>query len=375
MISPDNFLDHLELLGVRFACGIPDSLMAGFCRGLEDRAKWLHPVASCEGTAVGLAIGHHLSTGELPLIYLQNSGLGNIVNPILSLGSVYELPALFLIGWRGELTPDGIQVLDEPQHMRQGLITLDMLKLMDIESYVLDEDNWMRVVEVAVKRVQDEGKRIALIARKNFFSNPFGVSENMISDEISRETAIRCIESILPQDWLVISTTGMISRELLESRLAQGREVDDFLVVGGMGLANQIASGVAMNSGSRPVVCLDGDGALFMRLGGLAIASKQTCFLHILLNNEAHDSVGGGKSSAVGANLCAIAEVFGYIAIFVDRLDELSARVREACSLTSQGYAVFLEISVAKGARKNLQRPSDLPPENKIKFMRKVGIK
>lgn len=376
MISADKFLDHLEFLGMRFACGIPDSLMAAFCQSLESRGNWLHPVASCEGSAVGLAIGHHLSTGDLPLVYLQNSGLGNIVNPLLSLASpnVYDLPALFLIGWRGELGPNGMQVPDEPQHTQQGLVTLEMLKLIGIESHILEEDNWSDVVELSIKKAQDKKKRIALVAKKQFFAKSPNDSNNTPGDQISREDAVRCVISTLPADWLVISTTGMISRELLEARLEQGRDVDDFLVVGGMGLANQIASGVAMNSGNRPVVCLDGDGALFMRLGGLAVSSKQRYFLHIVFNNEAHDSVGGGKSSAVKINLCAVAEAFGYITIFSDNLYELSARILEACSLVSQGHAVFLEIFVGKGARKNLPRPKDIPVENKIKFMKKVGI-
>jgi phosphonopyruvate decarboxylase len=373
MIEPAFFYDALVRYGTDFFTGVPDSLLKSFCAYIRDHAgERRHIIPANEGAAVALACGYHLATGKIPLVYMQNSGIGNAVNPLLSLADpeVYRIPLLLLIGWRGE---PGIP--DEPQHLTQGKVTGALLDAMGIPTVILGDTK--AAVQQQLTSVYQEMAHTqapyALVVRKDTFA-PYAVSKTEASQGgMSREEAIETILDASDPETLFFSTTGMASRELYElrERFHQGHE-RDFLTLGSMGHASQIALAVALHQPNRLVTCLDGDGAALMHLGALAIigTQKKLCnFRHILLNNGAHDSVGGQPTVALQVDLPAIARACGYEAVYsVATSEELGALV----SAKQKGPA-FIEVRVRKGARKDLGRPRSSPKENKAAFM--AGLK
>lgn len=299
---------------------------------------------------------------------MQNSGLGNAVNPLISLiaPEVYRIPVLLLIGWRGE---PGTK--DEPQHQKQGSITLDLLKVLGI-SYAILSDSPEEVqvtLDKALRHMQVNGEPYALVARKGAFS-PYQLKNRSNRYFLKREDAIGYIVSRLREDNVIVSTTGMISRELFECRINRGEEHGkDFLTVGSMGHSSQIALGIALARKEKTVYCLDGDGALIMHMGALAIIGSVSPrnFKHIILNNGSHDSVGGHPSAGFMIDVPAIARSCGYkVATRADTFDELSQALDV---LKSSDGPVLLEVRVATGARENLGRPTGTPEENKQRFM------
>ena len=361
MIHPDTFISALRDAGVDFFAGVPDSLLKAFCACLADTcAPGAHVIAANEGGAVALAAGHWLATRHPALVYMQNSGQGNAVNPLASLADpdVYSIPMLLLVGWRGE---PGVK--DEPQHVKQGKITLSLFETLGIPTSVLpdDEPAALALAASAVAQALAESRPVALVVRKGLFAPH--VLQNKPADiaSLRREDAIEGILRGLPAKAVVVSTTGMISREVYETRERLGQDHSrDFLTVGSMGHALMIALGIAKAQPSRPVVCLDGDGASIMQMGNLAIAGQSACanLHHIVLNNAAHDSVGGQPTVGGAIELPAIADACGYR--IVDSLDALFA---------ASAAPSFLEIRVAKGARPDLGRPKEPPQANKALFM------
>ena len=295
MIPPCHLYDQLAQGGIDFYVGVPDSLLKPFCAYVADQTReGQHVITANEGNAVALAMGHHLATGGNPAVYMQNSGLGNIVNPLLSLADkeVYSVPMLFVIGWRGQ---PGVK--DEPQHIKQGRVTLPLLEAMEVSHAILDGDpeKSPELVAEAVKRVVEEGGVHALVVTQGAFEEYRG-QKNREGPSLKRESVIQQVVAALEKDTVVVSTTGKASRELFEIREAEGEGHErDFLTVGGMGHASQIALGIAMGAPARQVVCIDGDGASLMHLGSMAIngTSGLKNFKHILINNGAHESVGG----------------------------------------------------------------------------------
>ena len=373
MISPDKFVSCLDSEGVRFFVGVPDSLLKSFCAYVTDTCGGNHVIAANEGGAVGLAAGHYLATGAPALVYMQNSGQGNAVNPLASLADpdVYSIPMVLLVGWRGE---PGVK--DEPQHVKQGKITISLFETMGVPTEVLpdDESTALALTRKMVRRAKAESRPVALIVRKGLFeAYALQNGEPDISD-LKREVAIEMILKTLPEDAVVVSTTGMISREVYETRerLGQGHE-RDFLTVGSMGHALMIALGIAKALPERSVVCIDGDGASIMQMGNMAIAGRSGCgnLLHIVLNNSAHDSVGGQPTVGGKIDLTEIAGRMGYSC---GRPDDWAVVTREffACK---QDSPVFQEIKVAKGARKDLGRPKEPPQVNRNLFMETLGSK
>jgi phosphonopyruvate decarboxylase len=369
MIEPRIAFETLQKLGADFFVGVPDSLLKSFCAYVTDHVNSdRHIIAANEGAAVALACGYHLATGKIPLVYLQNSGLGNTVNPLLSIADreVYSIPMVLLIGWRGE---PGVK--DEPQHVKQGRVMPAMLDAMEIPHFVVDgSESSLLAFEQAYQRARALNAPVALMVRKDAFA-PYKLQRDTPSQtSLTREHAIQCVVAQLDTSTAIVSTTGMASRELFEYRAAnqQGHQ-RDFLTVGGMGHASQIALGMAIASPQRQVVCLDGDGAALMHLGSLAISGRQACrnFKHIVVNNGAHDSVGGQPTVALDIQLGAIAAACGYQVL--DRAHSEEEINNQVTKLLATPGPVFLEILVCKGSRKDLGRPTTTPRDNKQALM------
>ena len=350
MIYVEKFVSCLGEEGVEFFTGVPDSLLKSFCAYVTDNCGENHVIAANEGGAVGLAAGHYLATGKTALVYMQNSGQGNAVNPLCSLvdPDVYSIPMVLLVGWRGE---PGVK--DEPQHVKQGKVTISLFETLGIPTEILPDNDEAAadVTRKMVEKATSESRPVALIARKGLFAEYKLQNKKPDIAALPREQAIEGILKSLPEDAVVVSTTGMISREVYETRERLGQDHSrDFLTVGSMGHAIMIALGIAKAQPNRKVFCIDGDGASIMQMGNMAIAGQSGCanLTHIVFNNAAHDSVGGQPTVGGAIGLTAIAESCGY-----NRL----------------GSPVFKEIKVAKGARKDLGRPKEPPQVNKKLYM------
>lgn len=365
------FLEEFE-----FFAGVPDSQLKPLCSWLHDchGISERHMIAANEGNAVALAAGYHLATGKVPVVYLQNSGLGNIVNPVASLlnESVYGIPCLFIIGWRGE---PGVH--DEPQHSFQGKITLELLRDLEIPAFVIDRTTSPEQVYRELDRYRAlfcQGRQAAFVVRKDALEYKGGAACSN-GYFMSREEAIRHILRASGGD-LIVSTTGKASREVYELRTEQGQgHGHDFLTVGSMGHSSSIALGLALQKRERRVWCLDGDGAALMHMGAMALigANRPANLIHVVLNNEAHESVGGMPTVAGKVDMPGIARACGYPgAMSVSTPEELD----EALTAAKVGWELrFIEVKCALGARKNLGRPAAAPAENKAAFMLCSGAK
>ena len=370
MIDPRKFVECLQSNSVEFYTGVPDSLLKEFCACLEQVPQaGRHVISANEGGAVALALGYHLATGKVPLVYLQNSGLGNIINPLLSLADaeVYSIPLLLVIGWRGETG-----VHDEPQHKKQGRVMLAMLDAMEIPYSILgpEVNEAEGALSDALAYVQKHNAPFALVIKKGTFGAFTGDKRKAEVFELTREAAIQQVLEHLDERDVVVSTTGMASREVYEYRMNKGQGHErDFLTVGGMGHASQIALGVALQRPSRSVYCLDGDGAVLMHMGALPITGtlKPENFKHIVFNNGAHDSVGGQPTVGLEIEILEIAKACGYqLVVQAQTPQEVQAGLRE---LKRSKVPCLLEIRIRRGARKDLGRPATTPVENKSAFM------
>lgn len=371
MISPAFFTQTLQSLGITFFAGVPDSLLKSLCAYLKvNVAPADNTTAANEGGSMALAAGHFLATGKPACVYMQNSGIGNAVNPLLSLldSDVYSIPALLVIGWRGM---PGVH--DEPQHVKQGRVTTDLLDAMEMPYTVLadNEADARQQIEMAISFIKDTGRQMALIVRKGTFE-PYSLPAAEPSALPCREEAIRTIISSMPRDTAFVGTTGMISRELFELRVSTGTSHEsDFLTVGSMGHASQIALAIALAQPRRHIACLDGDGAFIMHTGGAAIIGSLAPrnLLHFVLNNGAHDSVGGQDTVGFRIDIPAIARACGYAqAACVKTLNNLQTQI--AAMLASDAGPNLLEVKVRKGARPDLGRPTTTPIQNRDTFMR-----
>jgi len=374
MIALSDLVSELKKNDVNFAAGVPDSLIGQFGAALDAPLSGInHITAVNEGAAVGLAIGSYLATGKLPVIYMQNSGLGNALNPLVSLAgsSAFKVPILLLIGWRGEIGLDGVQIGDEPQHLAQGRITPSLLDQMGIPFLVLDSNSCVsEVVALACQTAVQRSLPFAILARKGSFEiNTFRQGSNQ--REISRRRAIETICDFVGTRIPVIATTGMISRELFDVRRSLGQPPADLLCVGGMGHAISIASGFASMS-SGPVLLLDGDGAAQMHLGAQLTAASIPNLIHVVLNNSAHASVGGQKTSAPHLNFSELAPHLGYENSFQAN-SEVEIRGSIAAVL-SRDTSSLIEVKCALAATPELGRPVDHPSINAQLFKQKASI-
>jgi phosphonopyruvate decarboxylase len=371
MIDCSDFSEIIGDNGIRFFTGVPDSLLKQICGFIADRFDENHIIAANEGNAVAIAAGYHLATGEIPLVYLQNSGLGNAVNPITSLMSedVYQIPMVLLIGWRGE---PGVS--DEPQHVTQGRLTPDMLRVLEIPFLEIDSSTTASPetrsgIETLIADARDRSRPVAILVSKDTFGDHrFESAEDDAT--LTREEAVtRLAEEISSPDSLIVSTTGKLSRELYEYRARSRSDVVDFYNVGSMGHVSQIALGLAKYAPERRVYCFDGDGAALMHMGGLAIVAAENLenYLYVMFNNGAHDSVGGQPTVARSLDFEKIALGLGFRSYTrATNADDLS---RAAIQLSTATGPAFLEVLIKKGARKDLGRPVETPIENKVAFM------
>lgn len=369
MISPAFFIEKLRENGVDFFAGVPDSLLKNMCAYITDHFDAAHNIITAnEGAAVGLAAGHYLATGQPACVYMQNSGEGNIINPIASLmdPEVYNIPVLLLIGWRGR---PGVH--DEPQHVKQGKVTTGLLNVMGINYEVLakDEDKAVKQIDKAIKALKSQDM-FALVIEKDTFDD-YKLQNIEANDlTLSREEAIQTVAAALGEKDCIVSTTGMISRELFEYRAAMNQEHErDFLTVGSMGHASQIALAIALAQPERRVWCFDGDGAAIMHMGSMAIVANKApkTYVHVVFNNGAHDSVGGQPTVGLKIDLPAVAKAVGYKATYsVDSKAELESVLAKVNSFESPA---LLEIKVKKGNRKDLGRPTTTPIQNKEALM------
>lgn len=364
-----------EILGAEFYTGVPDSLLKPLCNFLiknfpDDPTK--HIIAANEGNCAAIAAGYHLATGKIPVVYMQNSGEGNIINPLASLlnEKIYSIPVIFVVGWRGE--PN---IHDEPQHIFQGEITCELLDLMGVKNFVVSKETspaeLQRVME-GYKKVLSAGSCVAFVIKKDALTFDEQISYQN-SFLMRRENVLRKIIDFAEDDF-IIATTGKIGRELFELREASGKNhANDFLTVGSMGHCSSIALGLALHRPEKNFWCIDGDGALLMHMGALAVigAANPKNLIHVVINNGAHESVGGMPNVIPAIDLPAIARACGYSEIFkATSFDELENFLQQAKSAEK---LVFLEVECSIGSRKNLGRPTTTPAENKINFMRKLN--
>ncbi len=368
MIAPQFLIEKLLAGGIGFYAGVPDSLLKNMCAYMTDHLdSSRHVIAANEGGAVALAAGYHLATGQSGCVYMQNSGEGNAVNPLVSLmdSDVYHMPLLLLIGWRGR---PGVH--DEPQHVKQGKITTGLLNTLGINYDILskEESAAARQIEKALEHL-NRNEMFALIVEKDTFDSYTIQRQTPQQYELGREEAIRIVASSIPDNAVIVSTTGMISRELFEYRTAMGQGHErDFLTVGSMGHASQIALGIALQQPQRPVYCFDGDGAAIMHMGNMAIVGTNAPrnFVHVVFNNGAHDSVGGQPTVGHEIDLVEIAHALHYHhASAVWTSEDLTRKLEE---IGGDGPEL-LEVRVRKGNRKDLGRPTTTPIENKEALM------
>ena len=372
MISPKFFIDKLEEKNINFFTGVPDSLLKNICAYIEDNKDENHNIiAANEGAAMGLATGHYLATGEIPVVYMQNSGEGNIINPLASLTDkeVYNIPILLIIGWRGR---PGVH--DEPQHIKQGKVTLPLLETMEIKYTILskDENEFTNQLNDVIEYMAKTKESFAFIVEKDTFED-YKLQNNQQYEnlEMSREEAIQIVADSLDENAVIVSTTGMISRELFEYRANSNQTHEkDFLTVGSMGHASQIALGIALEKSNHKIYCFDGDGAAIMHMGSMAIIGSKhpENYIHIIFNNGAHDSVGGQPTVGLQINIPEIARALNYKKVFSIK-DRMS--LKEVLNkINGEKGPIMLEIQVKKGNRKDLGRPTTTPIQNKESLMK-----
>ena len=376
MLEPEFFIKLLGEKHLSFFAGVPDSLLKNICAYISDHIDDKHNIITAnEGAAIGLAAGYHIATGKIPVVYMQNSGLGNTINPIASLTDqdVYNIPLLLLIGWRGE---PGLK--DEPQHKKQGKVTLPILDTMGIKYAILSKEKleFANQLEIAVDYILKTNQAFAFVVQKDTFSEYKLQKVQNSNFTLSRENAIQIVSDSISEKDVIISTTGMISRELYEYREKKGQPHEkDFLTVGSMGHASQIALGIALEKPEKRVYCFDGDGAVIMHMGSLPIIGslKPKNYVHIVYNNGAHDSVGGQPTIGLIVNLLDIAKASGYS--HCHSVDNVVDLINILNIIKRVNGPIFVEIKVKKGNRKDLGRPTSTPIENKKSLMQFLAVK
>jgi phosphonopyruvate decarboxylase len=371
MIDPAHFVDHLRGHGVSLYTGVPDSLLKQLnAYIMAELPREQHVIAANEGAAVAIAMGHYLRTGAPAMVYLQNSGIGNTINPLLSLADpdVYGTPMVVVVGWRGQ---PGVK--DEPQHVKQGRIMEALLDAVDLPWAVLPHEPAAAEATMAeaVKTAMDASTPYVVLVEKGTFADFVAEPPAPPSEaRPSREEALVAMADAVGPDAIIVSTTGMLSRELFEYREREGLPAGrDFLTVGGMGHACSIALGVAMREPEREVWCFDGDGAFLMHLGSLAVIADHAppSYFHVVFNNGVHDSVGGQPTSIGAVDIAATARALGYrYAASTSDLDSIS---RAVAQLRAAGGPALLELQVRPGNRPGIGRPTRTPAESKQAFM------
>ena len=372
MIKPSKFYELLLARGLDFFVGVPDSLLKDFCAYADDNSpKDNHVIAANEGNAISIAAGYYMASEKIPVVYMQNSGLGNCINPINSLADseVYSIPMLLIIGWRGE---PGLK--DEPQHMKQGSVTEDQLRILGVDYFILDSNsNVKELIEEVILSIKRDKSPVALLVKKNSFAQYKQKKLLRNTSQLSREDAVTEIISIADDEDIFISTTGKTSRELYEIRDKRGDKQRDFLTVGSMGHTSSIALGVAIARQNKRVICLDGDGSMIMHMGNLPVIGliSPSNFIHVILNNNAHESVGGQLTSACIIDFKKLSEASNYKYFF--EASELESIKKIWSEISILDGPILILINIKSSSRSNLGRPLNTPQENKTSFMNFVS--
>ena len=355
--------------GIQFATGVPDSLQQEFCNVIASPNSIIEHVASPnEGVAIGLAIGFNISSETVPLVYMQNSGLGNALNPLISLAhsGVYNIPIVLMIGWRGE--PGSI---DEPQHLTQGMITRELLELLQIPYLIINQNSELPTVGIFIKsNLEKSMGPIAILVSANTFD--MAPKEELAKDllAMTREQAVEIVTQTSPKNSIFVSTTGKLSRELNEIRKNNEESSRDFMTVGGMGHASSIALGVALNSKDKIIICLDGDGAALMHLGSMAMIGEigPSNFVHVVFNNGVHESVGGQPIAANLQSFVDLAYSLNYkTSVSISSEIDLTKYFKDVNKVE---MPCLVEVRINTKSRNDLTRPSQTPTQNKEEFIR-----
>ena len=358
MILVKELFNTLKKNKISFFTGVPDSVLKNLLSYFNKFYNSKHIIAVNEGSAVSIGMGYYLSTKKIPCVYLQNSGLGNAINPLISIANqkVYSIPLLLIIGWRGSPNKK-----DEPQHMAKGKITTRLLKLLDINYCVLRDKKDLGSLSKLIKNARITKKTVAcLIENKILKSNKkYSQIKKKIGLPYRRDFILQLLKQI-SNDTKIISTTGYTSRELAqirkEKKLFKGK---DFYMVGGMGHASMVSFGYSLNS-KKQVICLDGDGSILMHLGSIRTFGYfgHSKLKHILLNNNAHESVGGQPTTAAKIDFKKLVKSLGYKNYFkISKSEQMNFIIKSF--LTSKGPS-FLEVLINEGTLNNLSRPRDL---------------
>ena len=355
MIDQNTLFDQLNVMGLNFFTGVPDSLLNDFCLHLVNNVPdCQHIMAANEGNAIGIAAGYHMATGKIPVVYMQNSGIGNATNPLVSLTHpcVYGIPLILLIGWRGDPA-----IKDHAQHKKQGELTPVLMEDMDIPYQVLDaDDTVIEKFQWAANKAKELNAPVALIAKKAILTQKEKKQEYAESPLMNREEAISAVLDVFGKDAIYLATTGRATRELHEQIMIHGfgHEIE-FLNVGAMGHLSSIGLGLAVGAQDKKIVVFDGDAAAVMHMGSLATNGRYQPknLIHIVLNNGVNESVGGQKSSGQVINLTAIAKGCGYetIPAFVESKEDLRKAVKQ---LADSNHLSFLDVHVRQGIRKDM---------------------
>ena len=366
MISTKDFIKELKKNKLDFATGVPDSLLKDLCFDFEKIYKSNHITASSEGSAVATAIGYNLKTNKIPIVYLQNSGLGNAINPLVSLAdkNVYSIPIFLIIGWRGEL---GKKIKDEPQHISQGKITTKFLKNLKIKYKILSKkSNFPKIIKNLRKHSEKNKSPVCLLVRKNSFESKSRVKK-VSNNLVLREKYLEFLINKLPKRSNLITTTGILSREVYDILKKNKKKMNHFMCVGGMGHASSVATGVAHCS-KKKIYCFDGDGSIAMHMGSLSVSSKKKNIVHFLFNNYSHESVGGHDTSTKQVNFGKLAQVLGYK--FSVRDSNFQDLEKNLTILKKKRVSSFIEIICGKGHRQDVSRPKEslLLLKNRFKF-------
>ena len=369
MIDTKEFYDYLINNSIDFFTGVPDSLLSNLCACIKtNSSKEKNIISANEGNSIAMAAGYFLSTGRIGCVYMQNSGQGNAINPLLSLADedVYSIPMLLIIGWRGEPGKH-----DEPQHVKQGKVTLTLLEAMGIEYAILSEE-YQKQIDYAVNYMKTYNKPYAIIVKKGTFTS-FSIEPEKTNFELTREEALKSIISQLDEDDIIVSTTGKTSREIFEIREYnhQGHS-NDFLTVGSMGHTASIAFGMAIGT-DRNIWCIDGDGSFIMHMGSIAVVGSNMPknFKYILNDNNAHESVGGQPTCSKSIDIPSIIKACGFKNIIIAETKEEIEKGIERMRIEN---SIAMILHTKQGSRDNLGRPTTSPQENKKALMKKLGV-
>jgi phosphonopyruvate decarboxylase len=357
MILVENIIDILKKNKINFFTGVPDSILKNFSNYVEGFSKKQHIISTSEGSAVSIGIGYHLATKKIPCIYLQNSGLSNAINPLISIASkeVYSIPLFLMIGWRGAPKKP-----DEPQHLAKGKITPSLLKLLKIDFCILRQEKDLKKLKTIIKKANNKKTAVACLIEKGTLYTKKKRKKISNKKFIFRSKFIKDFLNLIPKKSKIISTTGYTSRELMEIRKkTKSKNGKDFYMVGGMGHSSSVALGYALHS-KKKVFCLDGDGSILMHLGSLRTIGflKNDNFKHILLNNNTHESVGGQTTTASGIDFKKLSKSIGYKHYFkID--DEQKIKLKIKNFIKTKGPSL-LEVKINNGALDKLSRPKNL---------------